>query len=119
KRVQRMAADQYGLFDTLRRELEGAGIRLLDPRRLTSRQRDQLLAIFHDSVSPLLTPLAIHPDEEPPLVPALQVIVACRVVAPETGATRHALVPVPESIGRRVQVSDDGENLAFLLAEDL
>ncbi len=119
KRVQRMTVDQYTLYAALRRELETAGIRLLDPRKLTARQEDQLAAIFHDSISPLLTPLAIHPGEEPPLVPALQTVVACRISDPGTGETRHALIPVPESIGRRVQVGDEGENLAFLLAEDV
>lgn len=119
KRFQRMTADQYALYQTLRQRLEEAGIRLLDPRKLTARQQDQLATIFHDSISPLLTPLAIHPGEEPPLVPALQIVVACRISDPESGGVRHALIPVPESIGRRVQVSDDGENLSFLFAEDV
>lgn len=119
KRVQRMVADQYALYQGLRQKLEEAGIRLLDPRKLTARQQDQLAVIFHDSISPLLTPLAIHPGEEPPLVPALQIVVACRVVDPESGSIRHALIPVPDGIGRRVQVSDEGESLSFIHTEDV
>ena len=120
RRVQRMLEDQYHLFnDVLRGAMLEAGIRLLDTRQLTPAQANQVAAIFHDSISPLLTPLAVIPDEEPPLVPALQLIVACRIADSETGTIRHALIPIPDGIGRRVPVSDESDNAAFVLIEDV
>ena len=53
------------------------------------------------------------------MVPALQVVVACRLLDPETRATRHALIPVPDSVGRRLTVPQSGALHAFLLVEDL
>ncbi len=53
------------------------------------------------------------------MVPALQVIVACRLLDPETQVTRHALIPIPETLGRRVPVTTEGDSHAFLLIEDL
>jgi len=120
KRVQRMIEDQSRLFTVvLRNALNDSGIRLLDPKMLTPSQSDQVAAAFHDSISPLLTPLAVIAGGEPPLVPALQLVVACRISDNDTGAIRHALIPIPEGIPRRVPVSDGGEGLAFVLIEDV
>jgi polyphosphate kinase len=45
--------------------------------------------------------------------------VACRLCDAETQVTRHALIPIPETLGRRVPVTKDAESHAFLLIEDL
>jgi polyphosphate kinase len=67
----------------------------------------------------MLTPLALDPNEPPPVVPALQLIVACRLADPESGLTRHALIPIPESLPRRVSVTGHAGDHAFLPIEDL
>jgi polyphosphate kinase len=92
---------------------------LLTPQELHVAQSAQLSATFDDLVFPLLTPLAVDPGDAPPLVPALQLIVACRLIDPETKATRHALVPIPETLPRRLPVTVDAAAHAFLLIEDL
>ena len=120
ERILRMTKDQYALFnEALVPALRKAGIRLFAPADLTNAQSTQLAATFEDLVFPLLTPLAVDPGEAPPVVPALHLIVACRLVDPETKATRHALIPIPETLGRRVPVADDESGHAFLLIEDL
>jgi polyphosphate kinase len=120
ERILRMTTDQYILFkETLVPALGKAGIRLLAPADLTIDQSTLLAATFEDQVFPLLTPLAVDPGEAPPVVPALNLIVACRLLDSETKLTRHALIPIPEALGRRVPVSDEGSPHAFLLIEDL
>lgn len=120
RRVQRMIDDQYHLFnDVLRGALRESGIRLLAVKELSAAQQNQVAATFHDSISPLLTPLAVIADGDPPLAPALQLIVACRVADSETGAVRHVLIPIPEGLGRRVPVAGSGEGIDFVLIEDL
>ncbi len=120
ERILKMTADQYELFNSsLRPALEEAGIHLLKPRDLSAVQSVQLAAVFEDNISPLLTPLAIDPDAPASLVPALQIIVACRLLDPATQGTRHALIPIPETLSRRVPVSIEGESHSFLLIEDL
>ena len=119
-RILRMMADQYALFnETLVPTLEKAGIRLLAPRDLSIEQSSQLTATFEDIVFPLLTPLAVDPDEAPPLVPALQVIVACRLADSTNQTTRHALIPIPDTLGRRVSAVTADGTCSFLLIEDL
>ncbi len=120
QRILAMTADQYTLFrETLIPLLEKSGIRLLHPRDLTVEQSAQVSATFEDLIYPLLTPLAVDAGESPPMVPALQVIVACRLRDPETQTNRYALIPIPESLGRRVPVSAGADSHAFLLIEDL
>ena len=120
QRIQRMTADQYALFNhTLVPALAKAGIRLLEMRDLSVEQSAQVAATFEDLIYPLLTPLAVVAGDAPPLVPALQLVVACRLQDPEAGLLRHALIPIPETLGRRVNVTTQGDGQAFVLIEHL
>lgn len=120
QRVLRMTEDQYTLFnDTLVPALEKAGIQMRHPHDLSIEQAAQAAATFDDQIYPLLTPLAVADGESPPVVPALQIIVACRLLDPETQTTRHTLIPIPDTLGRRVPVIREDGCHAFLLIEDL
>lgn len=120
QRILQMYAAQYRLLiDELVPAMIKAGIRPLQPENLTVEQATQAAATFEDSIFPLLTPLAVDMDGAPPVVPALQITIACRVYDPETLVTRHALIPIPETLGRRVTVTSAGDGYAFLLIEEL
>jgi polyphosphate kinase len=119
KRVLRLVEDQYALLnETLLPALAEKGIHPTALKALTARQRDQLARVFAENIFPLLTPLAVSEDQIS-VVPGLRLILACRVVA-ESGTPRFVLLPVPESLGRRVPVADDEEGACrFVLIEDL
>ncbi len=120
QRILKMSTDQYTLLSqTIVPALEKAGIRPLQARDLTPEQSAQVSATFQDLIYPLLTPLAVDPQAEPPLVPALQIIVACRLLDAETQTTRHALIPIPETLARRVNLMAGEGQHAFILIEDL
>jgi polyphosphate kinase len=120
ERILRLKADQYSLFnETLIPALEKAGIQALKPQDLSVDQAAQVAATFDDLIYPLLTPLAVDAGDSPPKVPGLQIIVACRLSDPETQTTRHALIPIPDTLGRRVTVLTQKASHAFLLIEDL
>jgi polyphosphate kinase len=120
QRILKMSADQYSLLTgSIVPALVKAGIRPLQISDLTIEQTAQAAANFEDSIFPLLTPLAVDPNGPPPAVPALQMIVACRLLDPETQHVRHALIPIPDSVSRRQSVVADGEHHAFVLIEDL
>jgi polyphosphate kinase len=120
QRILKMSAQQYALLtETLVPALIAAGIHPLHPRDLSVAQSAQVAGTFEDAIFPLLTPLAVDPTGAPPIVPALQITVACRLMDPETKTTRHALIPMPEILGRRVHVSTEDQSHAFILIEDL
>jgi polyphosphate kinase len=119
ERVQRMVADQYTLLnESLRPLLRSAGVTMLHPDELSPQQVNKVAAIFHDSISPLLTPIAVSLDEVPPVAPGLQVIIACRLVDQETDEKRYVLVPIPDVVGRRIAINDETEGFTFMLTED-
>ena len=120
ERVVKMNADQYDLLNhTLIPALAQKGIILLTPHQLNDQQRAQTSATFEDSISPLLTPLAVDPNSTPPTVPALHIVLACRLFDPADKTTRHVLIPIHENLPRRIAVTTEDETHAFILIEDL
>lgn len=120
RRVQRMLTDQASLFtEVLLPALEEKGIVLLKMNGLSPAQADQAATYFHASVGPLLTPIAVDLEGEPPHIPGLQLTVACKLIDEDTKATRYALIPIPDSLGRRVPVATVDDTSAFVLIEDL
>ncbi len=120
QRLLQMHAEQYSLLTgTLVPAMEKAGIRPLYPRTLTVHQSAQVGAAFDDTIFPLLTPLAVDATGPPPVVPALQITVACRLRDSESETIRYALIPIPESLGRRVHVAGEGDGHSFVLIEDI
>lgn len=120
ERVLKMNSAQYRLLnDSLLPALAEKGIVLLSAGQLTDAQRTQTAMIFEDNISPLLTPLAVDPDSKPPIVPALQVVLACRLVDPADRSTRHVLVPIHENLPRRITVQGEEGAHTFILIEEL
>ena len=120
ERVLEMNAAQYDLLNhTLIPALAAKGIVLLSAGQLDDAQTNQTAAIFEDSISPLLTPLAVDPDSAPPVVPALQIVLACRLHDPAEKTTRHILIPIHENLPRRIAVEAGEGTHAFILVEDL
>lgn len=120
RRVLKMVDDQYQLWqESLQPVLHATGIRRVDINSLSREQSDQLAATFQGTILPLLTPLAVQPGDSSPLLPALQVVIACRILDSETGTSRYALIPIPDSVSRHIPVIDHAEGSSFVFSEDL
>lgn len=120
ERVLKMNADQYDLLNhVLLPALAAKGIVMLSADQLSAVQRTAVAAIFEDNVAPLLTPLSVDPNSPPPIVPALHIVLACRLYDPADQTTRHVLVPVHENLPRRISVQTEDQTTAFMLIEDL
>lgn len=120
ERVLKMNADQYELLNTtLLPALAEQRIFLLTYSQLSDAQRSQTAMSFDDNISPLLTPLAVDSDATPPIVPALQIVLALRLLDPAENITRHVLIPIPETLPRRISISTENESIAFILIEEL
>ncbi|MEP2776881.1 MAG: polyphosphate kinase 1 [Luteolibacter sp.] len=120
ERVLKMGEDQYALLNgTLIPALAKKGIVMMSPDQLTDIQRTQTGMTFDDNISPLLTPLAVDPDSQPPIVPALHLVLACRLFDPADKTSRHVLIPIHENLPRRIAVQTDDETQTFILIEDL
>lgn len=120
QRILRMSDEQYTLFNqSLIPALRKAGILALNMNDLNHEQATQALNAFEDQISPLLTPLAVDLNDQPPAVPALQMVIACRLIETESETTRFALITIPDSISRLVPINAGSNTFAFILVEDL
>ncbi len=121
ERMLRMMRDQYALLnDTLLPALASHGIRMLRPADLDPDRAAHMAGVFEDTIFPLLTPLAIDESAPPPAMPALNIIVACRLLDPVSQTTRHALIPIPDTLPRCVTLPVDADGVhEYVLIEDL
>ncbi len=120
KRITTFTEAQYQLLnEVLIPELSRKGIRQFTTDDLNIDQSTHLTAIFEDQIFPLLTPLAIDEEEGTTMVPALQIIVACRLRDPKTHSTRFALIPIPDSLGRFTPIESSDKSYSFMLIEDV
>jgi len=121
ERMQRMMEDQYSLLNNrLLPALATHGIRMLSPADLDPDRAAHMAGVFEDTIFPLLTPLAIDESGEPPAVPALNIIIVCRLSDPGAQTFRHALIPIPDTLPRCLTLpSDSAKGHEFILIEDL
>ena len=90
-----------GLAKGIEPALRKGGIRRLRMEELSAAQLRHVEALFEDSVFPVVTPVAVPPDREFPLLAGLGLALYVRLEgAPEDPAPRHAIVAMPKSLPR-------------------
>lgn len=101
----RLIERQQERWRTLRVELRGAGISVLDPEELTDEERKFLKRLFMAEVFPLLTPLAVDPAHPFPFIPNLGFAIALKLKRKEDGRALNALIPVPTQVARFIDIT--------------
>ncbi|ANP44756.1 RNA degradosome polyphosphate kinase [Candidatus Viadribacter manganicus] len=96
---------QQERWRTLRVELRGAGISVLDREELTDQERQYLKPLFMAEVFPLLTPLAVDPAHPFPFIPNLGFAIALKLKRKGDGRALNALIPVPSQVARFIDVT--------------
>jgi polyphosphate kinase len=107
----------------LQKEIEPAlrkgGIRRLGLDELNAAQRRHVEAVFEDSIYPVVTPLAVAPDREFPLLAGLGLVLCVRLDGtPEEPGPRHALVAVPKNLPRFLTLPGE-TGFAYVLLEEV
>lgn len=116
---------QYEILNLhLRPLLRDKGIRRMMPDELTPGQRTYLHEYFNEQIFPVLSPIAVDPDEERIALPALQILLMSEVrareeeMAPET--VRYVVFTLPPSLSRHVVIPDvEGATHSYINVEDL
>ncbi|MEQ1492564.1 MAG: RNA degradosome polyphosphate kinase, partial [Terricaulis sp.] len=96
---------QQERWRSLRIDLRGAGISVLDPEELTDEERRYLKPLFMAEVFPLLTPLAVDPAHPFPFIPNLGFAIALKLKRKGDGRPLNALIPVPSQVARFIDVT--------------
>ena len=107
----------------LAKEIEPAlrkgGLRRLRMEELSAAQLRHVEALFEDSVFPVITPVAVPPEREFPLLAGLGLALYVRLEgAPEDPAPRHAIVAMPKSLPRFLTLPGE-TGFAYVLLEEI
>ncbi len=100
--ARKMVRDQYNCFQhDLEPALHQARIRRVMSPQLDQEQLRFIEQTFEDLIYPVITPIAIDPDQPFPLLKALTLYIAVRL-APAAGedTSRFAVIMIPESLAR-------------------
>lgn len=103
-RISELMKEIYDCFQKqLMPELTRAGIKIVTWESLDARERDALKTYYHDTVFPVLTPLAVDPGRPFPHISNLSMNLA--VVLNDTDGREHfARLKVPERLPQLVDV---------------
>jgi polyphosphate kinase len=110
---------QQRIWVGIRAGMAAAGLCVLDPKMLDDADRDWLRAEFMRSVFPVLTPLAIDPAHPFPFIPNQGFAVGFSLVRSGDGARLRALVPIPSSIKRFMELPPKGDQRRFISLENV
>ncbi len=114
--ARRLMGAQQGVWNTLRKEMEQAGIVILSRQRLTRAEEEFLNGHFQNLVFPVLSPLAIDPAHPFPFIPNAGFSLALELARETDGRKMQALLPIPAQMPRFVPLPG-GQR--FLPLEDL
>ncbi len=119
-RMRQFVGVQYAcLSDELMPALAAAGIRRASPSELTERQEQIARTVFNEELFPILSPMAIDPEGETPLLMNLALQLAVRLApAVPDGPERFAIIPLGRQLQRFLAVPAD-QGLTYLLVEEL
>jgi polyphosphate kinase len=116
-RMRELVERQSAVTADLLAQLAAAGVSVVPVSSVEASDRGELAAMFHGTIFPVLTPLAVGPGRPFPYISNLSLSLGVTLHDPETGQRRLARVKVPEVLPRFLPVGNDGEH--FVALEDL
>ncbi|HJU31000.1 MAG TPA: polyphosphate kinase 1, partial [Hyphomicrobiaceae bacterium] len=99
-----LVADQQACWVSLRAEMAGAGIHIVEPRELRPAEREWLDRQFIAQFLPVLTPLAVDPAHPFPFIQNGGITVGVELRRERDGTTMHALLPIPMQLVRFIRL---------------
>ncbi|MDZ4381566.1 MAG: RNA degradosome polyphosphate kinase [Parvibaculum sp.] len=113
--------EQQRQWVSLRHEMRGNGLAVLEPDEVTPEEFAWLETRFLEQVFPVLTPLAIDPAHPFPFIPNLGFALALQLRRISDGKLMDALLPVPTQVERfiRLPARDDVPGIRFVSLENM
>ncbi|HEY8194302.1 MAG TPA: RNA degradosome polyphosphate kinase [Hyphomicrobium sp.] len=107
KFAAKLVADKQANWQTIKTELAGAGLSVLQAEELTLAERDWLERLFLTHIFPILTPIAADPAHPFPFIPNKAMTIVVELVRPADGKAMNGLIPIPGQLERFVRLEAD------------
>ncbi|HYD06185.1 MAG TPA: RNA degradosome polyphosphate kinase [Reyranella sp.] len=120
QRSGELMRDQQTHWRTLRQELRGVGLYVMDVGEISAAEKEWLDGYFLDQIFPVLTPMAIDPAHPFPFIPNQGFAMVMQLKNTGDGKMMKALIPVPNQLPRFIRFPGiDPKNVRFLTLEAL
>jgi polyphosphate kinase len=113
-----LVADKQACWQSLKSELAGEGIHIVEPKELTGQERDWLERHFMTHVFPILTPINVDPAHPFPFIQNKGLTLALEMTGPD-GKAMIGLIQIPGRLERftRLPASEAGGPIRFVRLE--
>ncbi len=109
--------NQEARWASIINELREAGVALIDPTEMSSRESVWLDSWFMEQIFPALTPLAVDTAHPFPFIPNKGLVLALDLYRPEDDRRLNGLLILPTNMDRFIRLP--GRSIRFLLLEDV
>ena len=117
--ARRLMQHQQAAWNSLKSEMEAAGLSVVTAAKLSARDKTALADIFMARVFPVLSPLAIDPAHPFPFIPNEGIALALQMTRDRDGRQLQALLPIPGQIDRFIALPAGDGKARFLPLEEL
>ena len=117
--ARKLMQAQQRVLTGLKKELEQAGLWVLERAALTAADKSFLADMFLGQVFPVLSPLAIDPAHPFPFIPNTGYTLALQLERVRDRKALQALLPVPRQIDRFIALPSPAGQHRFLPLEEL
>ena len=118
--IHSMTDEMYEVIESVKPELVPHGVHILEMSELTGEEVEPLRDVFQYDIEPLLTPIAVdarHPF--PANIGNMTMNLAALFMPKGKGSLRFVYIPVPQDLGRWIQITSPRGRFCYVRSEDL
>ncbi len=99
-----LVADKQACWNDIKREMAAAGLQIVEPGELSSRERTWLESLFMSHVFPILTPIAADPAHPFPFILNKGLTIVVWMQRKSDGKSMSGLIPIPSQLERFIRL---------------
>ncbi len=119
KRAGKIITRQGACWRKLEQALDSAGVAVKRVDALSQDEAQTLDTLYHTTILPLLSPLAVDPAHPFPFIPNLGFGVALSLKRSGVNELMNALIPVPTHVPRFIALSETKKGATYVMIEDV